>query len=89
MAETKQPVAPKSAPASESKSSKKGEFVQEGEDAQEKGYWGTRDNPVEDEEFALTTGPDAPITDAQGNPLDVDELQKAEDELKSKAEENK
>ena len=54
-------------------SSKSGEFVPEGtKEAQEAGYWGTRDNPFEDEEFALTTGPNAPLTDDNGNPLDID-----------------
>ncbi len=51
----------------------KAEHVTEGEESYEKGYWGTRDNPFDDEEFALTTGPDAPLQDLQGNPVDVDE----------------
>jgi hypothetical protein len=55
------------------KSDRGGEFVTEGKEAQEAGYWGTRDNPFPDEAFALTTGPDAPLQDAQGNPVDVDE----------------
>jgi hypothetical protein len=37
------------------------DFVVEGsDDAQEKGYWGTRPNYFDDEEFALTSGPDSP-----------------------------
>ena len=73
---------PKSTTKTSSKSStsspKKGEFVVEGQDAQDAGYWGTRDNPFADEEFALTTGPDAPLQDMSGNPVEVDEhIQKA------------
>lgn len=62
----------------ETTSDKNGEFVAEGADAQEAGYWGTRDNPFPDEAFALTTGPDAPLTDMLGNPVDLDEHIQAE-----------
>lgn len=50
-----------------------GDFVAEGEDAQEKGYWGSRKTPFDDAEFSLTTGPDAPLTDMRGNLVEVDE----------------
>jgi len=64
-----------SSPQKSSKSSsgpKRGEYVNEGQEAYEAGYWGTRDNPYADEEFALTTGPNAPLQDLQGNPIDID-----------------
>lgn len=59
--------------ATKSADSNKGKHVSEGEAAQEAGYWGVRDNPHPDEAFALTTGPDAPVTDQLGNPVDVEE----------------
>lgn len=63
-----------------------GEFVEEGEAAQEKGYWGTRNNPFDDEEFALTTGPDAPVQDMAGNPVDVEAKQAEQDKVSAQAE---
>jgi hypothetical protein len=62
------------------------EHVAEGEDAQEAGYWGTRDNPFPDEDFALTTGPDAPVTDDLGNPVDVEAAQQADEEVRKAGE---
>jgi hypothetical protein len=67
----------KSAPPSKSSDKQKSsdtEHVHEGEEAQQAGYWGTRDNAFADEEFSLTTGPDAPVTDAHGNPVDPKNL---------------
>ena len=46
----------------------KGEFVVEGQESYEKGYWGLRENPHDDEEFTLQTGPNSPLQDARGNP---------------------
>jgi hypothetical protein len=69
----------KSAPKAATKSTKEvstephyGDQVIEGEESYEKGYWGTRATPFADEEFALTTGPNSPITDLQGNPTGID-----------------
>lgn len=60
-------------PAQTQTESDRGQFVSEGDEGYEKGYWGTRDNPFADEEFALTTGPDAPLQDLRGNPVELDE----------------
>jgi hypothetical protein len=49
-----------------------GEFVNEAEDAYEKGYWGVRETPFSDEEFTVASGPNSPVTDLAGRPLDVD-----------------
>ena len=60
----------KSTSASEPGKTKDPNFVEEGEAAQEAGYWGKRENPFPDEDFTLTTGPDAPVQDAQGKPVE-------------------
>ena len=59
--------------STEVEKSDKGSFVPEAsEEALEKGYWGTRDNPIDDEEFSAATGPTSPVTDAHGNELEYE-----------------
>lgn len=69
MAETKASAPPK---AKSTSASATAEHVVEGEESYEKGYWGVRTNPHPDEAFALTTGPDAPVTDQLGNPVETE-----------------
>ena len=60
---------PKSAPKSGQRSTRSGgQTVTEGQESYEKGYWGLRENPHDDEEFTLQTGPNSPLQDARGNP---------------------
>jgi hypothetical protein len=43
-----------------------GEHVTEGDDAQEAGYWGVRPTEIDDAEYTLATGPDAPYDEELG-----------------------
>lgn len=42
------------------------------QEAYEKGYWGNRDTPFDDAEFALTTGPNSPGEADLVNPEEYD-----------------
>jgi hypothetical protein len=56
----------------EQKTQENAESFSSEQEAYEKGYWGNRDTPFDDAEFALTTGPNSPGEADLLNPEEYD-----------------